>query len=379
MNAEIYKHRTLIALCGAVAVIVLVVALRTDLAPKKVQPIAENVAAEKPVNEGAPILGNEVAQSDHAAQPTSPAFAAKKPTTKSGAAGKAAEGAASLATVANLFQNTKATPDARRAAGEALLGTGTRTSASLALRTILQTFDAGRTEEGLTLATALASPVSPEAAEPFFDLLLGRGEFAPAGAKIPEELRLSLRKALRAAPESESVGRYSVGLYAQLEASNNEDALRELVEGVSHPVMLAELAVRAHGAGRSEEATRFMDQIIATKDTSVVSALIKLATADPSMLSEASETAYNWSLRNPAMAQVGVFAGHITDTRAPKEARIVAAFGLAGCADASGARRTLEKARSAEADPGIRAQFEAAVANIAPLPNSGVAPDANKP
>ena len=67
----------------------------------------------------------------------------------------------------------------------------------------------------------------------------------------------------------------------------------------------------------------------------------------------------------------------VTDSRASKEARVVAAFGLAGVKDSLEARRALEKVIANEPDAYLRSQFTSALANI-PQNGGAVPPKATK-
>jgi hypothetical protein len=139
--------------------------------------------------------------------------------------------------------------------------------------------------------------------------------------------------------------------YSEMIKEGEYASAHELLEGVAHPAMLGELVVEAHSQGKSGEVSRLFERLSSTDDPGVVGAVVRLASNEPSLLNDITQTIYNWSYDHPQQAQPGLFAEYMNNQVLPAEQRIVAAYGLAGSIGRAEAGFALRKAISAESDP----------------------------
>lgn len=243
----------------------------------------------------------------------------------------------------------------RRYAAEALVRSGLKESVEFVLDHILAARRAGDTGLAETLQYSLAAPTSVEGARALFDLLLGTGRYAGNTTALPEDLRATVRKAIRLAPDQEAIGDLAAQYYLDPQIGQRHEALLELFDGVAQPAMLSTLAVRAYQAGSPENAGQFLDRLAQSGDPGVVRAFVQAASQEPALLNTAAEKLYAWTLAHKHQAQPGLFIEYLSDTARPAAQRIVAAFGLAGIEDAQEANRALNKTLTVETDPEVRA------------------------
>jgi hypothetical protein len=249
--------------------------------------------------------------------------------------------------------------DARRYAAEALVRIGTPESVGYVLDQAFAARSAGDSSLASTLLYSLEAPTTVEGAQVLFDLLLSTGRYSTSSDPLPEEFRSSVRKALRNAPDREAIGDLAARLYLDPQISGRSEALLELFNGVSHPSMLAALAVQAYQQGSQENALQFLDRLGQVGDQATVQAMVQAASREPALLNAASERLYAWSLQHPEQAKPGLFMEWITDSSRPPAQRIAAAYGLAGVQDTTEAAKTIEKALAEERDASVRASLAA--------------------
>lgn len=243
----------------------------------------------------------------------------------------------------------------RRYAAEALVRSGSKEGVEFVVDQILAAKVAGDTSAAETLQYSLATPTSVEGARALLDLLLGTGRYAGNTTALPENLRETVRKAIRLAPDQEAIGDLAAQYYLDQQISGRNEALLELFEGIAQPTMLSALAVRAYQAGSPENAGQFLDRLAQNGDPGVVRALVQAASQEPALRNAAAEKLFAWTLAHRQQAQPGLFIEYLSDSARPAAQRIVAAFGLAGIEDAQEANRALNKTLTVETDPEVRA------------------------
>lgn len=243
----------------------------------------------------------------------------------------------------------------RRYAAEALVRSGSKEGVEFVVDQILAARRVGDTGLAETLQYSLAAPTSVEGARALFDLLLGTGRYAGNTTALPEDLRATVRKAIRLAPDQEAIGDLAAQYYLDSQVSGRNEALLELFDGIAQPTMLSALAVRAYQAGSPENAGQFLDRLAQSGDPGVVRALVQAASQEPALLNTAAEKLFAWTLAHRQQAQPGLFIEYLSDSARPAAQRIVAAFGLAGIEDAQEANRALNKTLTVETDPEVRA------------------------
>jgi len=271
---------------------------------------------------------------------------------------------ASAASLRAILNSPGSGESMRRYAAEALVRIGTGESIKSVFDQILTSHRNGDTDGARALLPSFEAPTTKAGYQTMFDFLLGRGAYAQSQEYRPEELVAATRKALRTAPDSETVGSLATQIYLDPEIAANDAALWDLLEGVSHPVMLAQLATRAYQENLPQNATQFLDRLQQHDDQGVVQALVQMASNEAVPLDTTSNVLYNWSLQHPHQAMPGLFMEYITDASQPPRQRSVAAFGLAGSANREDARRLLEKALTAETDSVFRTNLQAALATL---------------
>ena len=249
----------------------------------------------------------------------------------------------------------------QRYAAEALVRIGTRESVQFVLDQILAAYNAGETDKANSLMASLEAPTTITGVRALFDCLLGLGDYAQAQEALPAEVVSSVRKSLLAAPEREAVGKLAAELYLDPKVMRNKDAMWELFDGVSHPVMLAQLASRAYQEHLPKNAAAFMDRLGQLGDQGAVEAIVKMVPSQTVPLDDAAMALYDWSILHPREALPGLFLEYLTDSARPPEQRSVAAFGLAGTTNWVFAREALEKALTSEHNPIVRTNLQTAL------------------
>lgn len=151
---------------------------------------------------------------------------------------------------------------------------------------------AGDEDRSQSLQYALLAATSVEGARAFFDLLLGVGHYAGNTDALPEDVRSAARKALRLAPDQESIGNLAAQYYLDPQVNGHEEALWELFDGVSNPSMLSALAVKAYQDGSPENAGQFLDRLGQTGDQGTVRAFVQAASQEPALLNAVGERLY---------------------------------------------------------------------------------------
>ncbi len=276
------------------------------------------------------------------------------------------------------LRDTSLTESERRHAAEVLVRIGTQDSVDAVVKEVIREFVSGRREMSSALLAALDAPLSLESCKVLVSVLLGHDESRNASDPPPEEIQSVIRKSLRRETNLPEIGAYLAELYNDSLARGSSDTAEELLNGVAHPSMLAELFAQAQNEGRLEDASNLSDRLIAVNDTSAVGAMVRLASSQPQMLTEASEVLFNWSLRHPKQAQAGIFAEYLNNQAAPREQRIAAAFGLAGAVGKAEARHALEKSISLEPNQSTRGSLIDALATLntggEPSPSSTLLP-----
>jgi len=245
----------------------------------------------------------------------------------------------------------------QRYAAEALVRIGTAESVSFVLDQLLTAHNAGDTDRANLLLAALEAPTTTAGMRALFDVLLGHGSYAQTRGTLPTEVASAIRKALRAAPDRETVGQIAAELYLDPQVATNSRAMWELDE-VSHPVMLAQLAGRAYQENLPENAAEFLDRLGQSGDQGAVQAMVQMVPNQSVPLDDVGMALYNWSLRHPQEALPGLFLEYLTDSARPAEQRSVAALGLAGTTNRGDARVALEKALQSERDPIVRTNLQ---------------------
>ncbi len=246
-------------------------------------------------------------------------------------------------------------------AAEALMRAGTPESVKSVLDGLLAAVRSGDSGRIDSLMAAMVVPTTTEGMHLLFDLLLGRGVYARSPEGLPPEVLAAARKALHMAPDREAVGNWAAQLYLDPEVMADVAAMWELFDGVSHPVMLAQLAARAYAENLPDNASPFLARLGESGGQGVVSAVIQMASAPAVPLDDAAAVLYDWSLGHPEDALPGLFIDYVSDSGLPPEQRSVAAFGLAGTADPEVAKQALEKALECETDPVVRTDLQTAI------------------
>ena len=246
-------------------------------------------------------------------------------------------------------------------AAEALMRAGTAESVQAVLDGLLAAVRADDSDRIDWLMSAMVAPTTTEGIHVLFDLLLGRGAYAQSPEALPPEVLAAARKALLMAPDREAVGHWAAQLYLDPEVMADAEAMWELFDGVSHPVMLAQLAARAYEENLPDNASQFLARLGESGGQGVVPAIVQMASGPAVPLDDAAAVLYDWSLGHPEDALPGLFIDYMSDSGLPPEQRSVAAFGLAGTADPEFARQALEKALDSETDPVVRADLQTAL------------------
>ena len=273
-----------------------------------------------------------------------------------------------LAELKALMVDPSADSALRGYAAEALVRAGTADSVEYVLDDLLAAFQTGD-EERISLGlTALEAPTTPEGIEVLFDLLLGQGAYAGNAGQLPPEVLAALRKALLSCPDREMVGELAAQLYFDPDVLADKQAMWELFDGVSHPVMLARLAARAYEENLAENAAQFLARLGKSDEQGVVPAVVQMSSNPAVPADDAAEVLYQWSLQHPQDALPGLFIEYVTDSSRPSSERSIAAFGLAGTADPEFARQALGKALANETDPAVKMDLERALALIGQNP-----------
>lgn len=269
-----------------------------------------------------------------------------------------------LAELKALMDDPAADPALRGYAAEALVRAGTADAMEHVLDDLLAASRTGDEERFSLDLTALEAPTTTEGIEVLFDLLLGQGAYAGNAGGLSPEVLAALRKALLAYPDREMVGDLAAQLYFDPDVLADKQAMWELFDGVSHPVMLAQLAARAYEENLAENAAQFMERLGESDEQGVVQAVVRMASNPAVPADDAANALYQWSLRHPEDALPGLFMEYVTDSARPSLERSIAAFGLAGTADPEFAQQALEKALANETDPVVKLDLERALALI---------------
>lgn len=242
-----------------------------------------------------------------------------------------------------------------RYAAEALMRIGTTDAARFVVGQILQAQNKGQASLATSLLASLDTPATVNGASALFELLLGMGQYAGSSMDITDPLRTAARKALLNAPDRDAVGHLAADLYLDLQTMGRQDALLELTEGVSHPGMLSELAIRACESGAAETASQWLQRLSQVSDQGVVSAFARVAAQEPALLNQTAKLLYTWSITYPEQAQPGLFMEYLTDSSRPSSQRILAAYGLSGTQDSKTVIQTLNKVLALEQNSALRA------------------------
>lgn len=289
------------------------------------------------------------------------AFAKADPNEVQAVLERVAQDVATVEALKDIMRNPSEAPGMQRHAGEALLRIGSADSVQFVLDQIMAAYRAGDETRASSLLPALESPTTTAGMQALFDFLLGRGQYAQVAQDRPEELVNASRKALRLASDREAVGSLAASLYLNPEVMANDDAMWELFDGVSHPIMLAQLASRAYQEDLPDNAAQFLERLGETDDQGTVQALVEMVPHASVPIDDPALALYDWSLRHPQQALSGLFLQYVTDSTRPPEQRSVAALGLAGSADTNEARRALEKALNSETDAVVRTNLQTAL------------------
>jgi hypothetical protein len=244
---------------------------------------------------------------------------------------------------------------------QTLLRIGSTESTSFVLDHVLATYNDAEEERRAALLSCFDTPMGTDAALVLLELLLGRASYEAYRHDLPKEIRNALRKALRAAPDREAIGRLAAELYTDPGVISRPDALWELFDELAHPHMLANLAIQAAEEGLTDNATAFLLRLAETDEESTVSAFMEAAASDALSVDEVGGVLYQWTTQNRGQAKPGHFLGYITGEGFCARQRAVAAHGMAGCEDAERVELALRKALSHERDVLVRANLEAAL------------------
>lgn len=253
---------------------------------------------------------------------------------------------------------------ARKHAAEALISTGTMDSVRDVLAAATKEFKSGKSDAGSAILSSLQIPVGLEGSKALLGVLLDQDGSESIFNSLPVEVRSAVQKTLRNAPDAEEIGAFMAQRYLEFQSSGKAESANELLCGVAHPAMLAELAAQAQVQGKAAEVSGLFDRLIALDDPGVVGAVSRLASKQPSLLNDASEVMLNWSIQHPQQAQPGLFAEYLTNRNLPAEQRVIAAYGLAGLVGKADARQVLEKSLSAEPDQNTRQYLQNALDNL---------------
>lgn len=267
--------------------------------------------------------------------------------------------------------------EARKHAAEALMRADTEDTVQEVVTAAIKEIQSGKPDTGGAILSSLQMPVGLEGAKGLLNVLLGQNGSANISYPLPVEVQSALRKTLRSASDTEEIGGFMARLYSNMQSTGQSANANELLNGVAYPAMLAELVAQAQVQGKTAEVSTLFDRLIASDDAGVVGAVARLASKQPSLLTDASEVLFNWSLQHPQQAQPGLFAEYLNNRALPPEQRVVAAFGLAGLVGKADVRRTLEKSISSESNENTRRYFEAALANLeseVTLPSPSIPP-----
>jgi hypothetical protein len=249
----------------------------------------------------------------------------------------------------------------QRYAAEALVRIGTGESVQYVLGQLLVAYRSGDSDRANGLLAALETPTTADGMKVLFDFLLGRGNFARTQEAVPAEAMAATRKALLAASDREAVGNLAAKLYLDPQVMTNNVAMWELFDGVSHPLMLAQLATRAYQENLPDNAAQFLDRLSQSDDQSVVQAIVQMVPNQSVPLDDAAMALHDWSLVHQQAATPGLYIEYMTDRNLPPEQRSVAAFGLAGSSNPEYAKQALEKALGLETDPVVRTNLQTAL------------------
>ncbi len=246
--------------------------------------------------------------------------------------------------------DTGGEPDLRRYAAEGLMRLGTVESVSFVLDQLLVAYSSGDTDQEERLRAALGAPTTVDGARVLIDALLGLGNYAAEPGTLPIEVASAIRKAVLAVPEQGAVGEILAELYRDRSISTNHRAVWELDE-MSHPAMLARLALRAYRENHGEDWGLFLDRLSHSDQPGAVRAMVELVSEESVPLEQVATALYNWTRQHPREATPGLFLEYVTDSTRPAEQRAVAALGLAGAGNPEEARIALEKVLGSEPDP----------------------------
>lgn len=264
----------------------------------------------------------------------------------------------------DIINNIRSEEDLRRYAAEALVRMSTTGSIKFILESLLESINSGNTVEEGILLSALEAPVTNDGIEVMFDFLLSRGEYESNKNKLPREIMLVIRKSLLTSPASESIGYYAADLYRESEFLGNTTEAQRLLNDLSHPFMLTRLTVESYQENLQEEAEDFINILYELDDQLVAHSIIKMVPNQSVSVDDISMILFDWSIEHPSVAHPGLFMEYMSDSNLPPEERIVAAFGLAGCADKEFAETALEKAIESEEDPIVLTNLDEALRQL---------------
>lgn len=187
---------------------------------------------------------------------------------------KAPQDAATVEALKTIMRNASETASAQRYAADALLRIGTADSVQFVLDQILTAYRAGDETRASAPLPAWEAPTTTAGIQALFDFLLGRGQYAQAQQDRPDELVNVVRKSLRSASDREAVGSLAAALYLEAQVMVNTNAMWELFEGISHPIMHSQLAAQAYLAGSEVTAYQFLNRLEQIDDQGVVQAIV---------------------------------------------------------------------------------------------------------
>ena len=246
-------------------------------------------------------------------------------------------------------------------AAEALVRAGTPEAMQYVLDELVSAYQAGNDVLGDRMVAALEAPTTPEGLQSIFDLLLKQGAYADIAGDLPPEVLAAARKALLDYPEKELVGDMAANLYLDPGMMKNEQAMWELFDGISHPIMLSRLVARAYEENLPDNAAKIMERLEQSDEQGVVQAVVQLALNPAVPVDAAADALYDWSVAHPEDAMPGLFLEYMTDATLTPEQRTIAAYGLAGTSDPEYARQALEKALQYETDEAVRMDLQTAL------------------
>jgi hypothetical protein len=253
-----------------------------------------------------------------------------------------------------LIMAENSSPELRQYASETLMKLGTIGAVEFVVDQIQAAQEAGNPTLRDALLQSLNTSTTVEGAKVLIDWLLSAGRYADHGQDLTDSMRSAARGALLKVPDRERVGSMTADLYLDLLANNRQEALQELIEGISYPGMFSELAVRASQTGSTESARPFLERLAQVNDQAAVSAFAQVAAREPALLNETAAQLYTWTLTHPDQAQLGLFMEYLTDSTRPPAQRILAAYGLSGIPEPEKAIQALNKALASETNPAVR-------------------------